>query len=408
MKPSRAWLLWLPLLLGAAGGSDPVELNQQAVELLERGEFDEAIGLLKRAAVDSDNDPVIVRNLAVARNNRGLQLLREARYSRAIVDFDAAYRLVEGKNPLFEVHLGYAYLLSRDFSRAEAALLHARSQHPEEPKVYDFLGFLYYTRDELKKSVEMFETRLRLEPDEWAKGQLEKARRELEVSGDFVDRSSNDFTLKFLGNESNYDIADDLLSILDAARARICSDLGHYPQGRTTVLLYSNSDFKKATGAHSWVGGLYDGKIRLPLSNFQRDRETIVRTVHHEYTHRVVAEMAPSCPIWVNEGLAEWFEEGGAESHRDIRELVAAGQPAPRFAEMPKSLASQTNVTLVRSQYAASRSFMGFLRQRYGLGAVRSFLLSLGRNEELDHALEKNFGDSLDELEALWKREILN
>ena len=36
---------------------------------------------------------------------------------------------------------------------------------------------------------------------------LQRARREFEVSGDYVDRSSNDFTLKFLGSRTNYAVA---------------------------------------------------------------------------------------------------------------------------------------------------------------------------------------------------------
>ena len=402
------WFLLLTSGLSFAGdASDPVELNQQALELLEKSEYDQAIQLLEQAAKESGRDAIIVRNLAVARNNRGLRHLRQARYSQAIVDFTAACKLVDVDDALFEIHLGYAYLLSRDFNRAEAALLHARSKHPQEPKVYDFLGFLHYTRDELEQAVEMFETRIELEEDEWASGQLERARRELAVSGEFVNRTSNDFTLKFLGTHANYRIADDLLAILETARARVCSDLGHFPQSRTTVLLYSKSDFKKATLAQSWIGGLYDGKIRLPVNDFENQRAAIIRTAQHEYTHRVLAEMAPSCPIWVNEGLAEWFEDGGSGSHSDILALVKAGQEPPSFSAMPKSFASQTNVTLVRIQYAASQSFMAFLRQRYGLGAIRSFVLALGRNEDLDLALKKNFGRTLEELEELWRREIL-
>ncbi|MFH0946150.1 MAG: hypothetical protein V2A76_13200 [Planctomycetota bacterium] len=402
------WFLLLTTGLSLTGEtSDPVELNRQALELLEKSEFDQAIQLLDQAVRESGRDATIVRNLAVARNNRGLHHLRQAEYSRAILDFAAACSLDETDDALFEVHLGYAYLLSRDFGRAEAALRHALSKYPQEPKVYDFLGFLHYTRDELEEAVEMYEARIKLEADAWASHQLERARRELAVSAEFVDRSSNDFTLKFLGTHANYKLADDLLAILEAARARVCSDLGHFPQSRTTVLLYSTSDFQKATGAHGWVGGLYDGKIRLPVNDFENQREAVIRTARHEYTHRVLAEMAPSCPIWVNEGLAEWFEEGGSFSHRDIRALVAAGQKPPEFSSMPRSLASQSDVSLVRIQYAASQSFMAFLRDRYGLGAVRAFVLALGRNEELDLALKKNFGGTLGELEELWRREIL-
>ncbi|MBI4878217.1 MAG: tetratricopeptide repeat protein [Planctomycetes bacterium] len=399
------FLLLLLALAPAEGAATPFRLNEQALALLERGEYDQAVALLEQA-VKAGGDAVIVKNLAVAQNNRGLFHLREARFGAAVVDFEAAIRGA-GDVPLFWVNLGYAHLLARDFARAEVVLRDARTRFPEEPKVYDFLGFLHYSKDELASAVEAFEARLELAPDDWALEQLERARREFAVSGDFVDRSCNDFTLKFMETAANHALADRVLGILDDARARVGSDLGHFPRERTTVLLYSAADFRKATGAHSWVGGLYDGKIRLPLNDFERQQESLGRTARHEYTHRVIADLAPSCPIWLNEGIAEWFEEGGRDSHRQIRLLAASGHEAQSFASLPKSLAAQEDAVVVQVQYAAARSFVAFLRERFGLGALRSLLQGLGRGDDVDASLRRCCGSDLEELEALWRREIL-
>lgn len=394
--------LALSLLLGGGSVSD---LNEQALSKLDAGEYDAAVLLLEEARRASD-DEVIVKNLAVARNNRGLDHLAHGRTYRAVQDFEAAIALRE-EEPLFRVHLGYAWLKARDLGRAEMALLDARRRHEDFPKVYDFLGFLYYTRDELERAIEAYERRIELEPNEWANRQLERARREFAVSSDFVDRSSNDFTLKFLGSHTNHAVADAVLGILEDARATVCSDLGHFPADRTMVLLYDDESFRQATGAHDWVGGLYDGKIRLPLRDFGRQKRQLEATARHEYTHRVLADIAPSCPTWVNEGVAEWFEDGGASSHDAIRELVAAKTDIPSFAEMPASFADQEDAARVRVQYAASQSFVAFLRDRYGLGALRQFLMGLGRGLEVDEAMRKTFGYPLAELEELWRREIL-
>lgn len=397
-------ILLLATLQGGAP-ADATALNERALQALEEQQFDEAVTLLEQALRAGD-DAVIRRNLAVARNNRGLDHLREGRLGPAAIDFDAAVRMFEN-DALFRVHLGYAYLLARDYPRAEAVLLDCRRRHPEEPKVYDFLGFLHYSRDELEPAIDAFRARLELQADAWAEAQLARALREHEVSGEYVDRSSNDFTLKFLGNAGNYAIADDVLGILEAARARVCSDLGHYPRHRTTVLLYSDLDFKRATGAHDWVGGLYDGKIRLPVRDYRAQRAQLVRTALHEYTHRVVADLAPSCPVWVNEGLAEWFEWEGRGAHDEIRELVRGGADPPRFRAMPKSFASESNAKLVRIQYAASRSFMAFLRDRHGLGSLRALVAALGRGDAIDAALVEGTGYDLGALEATWRREVL-
>ena len=404
MKRFLLLLLCVPLVIGAAEESVSA-LNERALDLLDAGDFDGAVSALELAAARGD-DPVITKNLAVARNNRGLEHIRAGRTWKAAQDFEAAIRLIDD-DPLFRVHLGYAWLKARDYGRAEVALREARRRHPDFPKVYDFLGFLHYARDELAPAIEAYEKRLELEPSDWASRQLERARREFEVSGDYVDRSSNDFTLKFLGSRTNYAVADEVLKLLEAARATVCSDLGHFPVDRTTVLLYDDSSFRKATGAHDWVGGLYDGKIRLPLNDFGRQKKRLAETARHEYTHRVIADLVPNCPTWVNEGVAEWFERGGEGSHDDVRALRAQGRDIPSFAEMPETFADQTDANLVRVQYAASQSFLAFLRERYGLGSIRQFLMGLGRGDEVDVAMRKNFGRPLDELEGQWRREIL-
>lgn len=395
-------ILAIALLFGDPGTSS---LNEQALEKLDAGDFDGAVRLLEQAHRVSDDD-VIVKNLAVARNNRGLDHLSQGRTWKAIQDFEAAIRLRDDE-PLFRVHLGYAWLKARDYGRAQVALVEARRRHPEFPKVYDFLGFLYYAQDDLERAIEAYETRVELEPSEWAGRQLDRARREFAVSSDYVDRTSNDFTLKFLGSGNNYAVADAVLQLLEDARATVCADLGHFPSARTTVLLYDDDSFKRATGAHDWVGGLYDGKIRLPLRDFGRQKRQLAATARHEYTHRVMADLAPNCPTWVNEGIAEWFEDAGASSHDAIRTLVAQGKTIPSFADMPTSFADQADAGRVRIQYAASQSFLGFLRDRYGLGALRQFVMGLGRGQEVDEAMRKNFGYPLADLEALWRREIL-
>ena len=381
-------------------------LNDQAIELLEAGDYDQAVTMLERAVAESDKNPVIVKNLAVARNNRGNNHLNEMRESQAITDFEKAVEL-DPENSTFHTNLGYAYLKAMDFSHAEMILLNARRLFPDEPLVYQYLGFLYYRRDELKRAVETWEKRLELAEDSWTTERLKKAKRELAVSGHFVDRTSNDFTLKFLGSHANYQVANAVLSELESARSAVCSELGHFPDIRTTVLLYDKANFRKATGSHGWVGGLYDGKIHLPVGDFEKQRERVARTCRHEYTHRVIADMAPGCPIWINEGLAECMEDSQGDHHAAVKRLTKEGLNVPSFASMPKVWASQTNPSLVSLQYAASESFMAFLRDHYGIGAVRNLLRDLGGGEPLDLAMRRSFGGDLKAMEALWRREIL-
>ncbi len=418
MTASLAVLVLRFLALGTGPAVLPAEdalaLNEQALRCLEQKDYDQAVDLLERATKASPADKVIARNLAVAHNNRGLRLLDRFEFGRSLHDFESAVKL-ESDEPLFRVHLGYAYLKCYDFARAEAVLEDTRRTFPKEPKAYDYLGFLYYSDDDLGKAIAMWQSRLALElPNDassnstWTQSMLARAKRELEVSQDFVDKTSNDFVLKLLGSGKNLEAADGILSMLEDARARIGADLSWFPQRRTIVLLYTLEEFRRATGAHEWVGGLYDGKIRLQIKDFERQKDALRETIRHEYTHRVLAEMAPDVPIWLNEGLAEWYGNGGAHAHDEIRNAVQKeGKTAPSFTALPETFANQTDAGLVRVQYAASYSFVTFLRDRYGVEGIRGVLMELRAGKTIDEAMKKVLGGTVAEFDALWRKEVL-
>lgn len=404
------------LVIGAAvaparevADSDAVALNEQALRKLEQKDYDAAIELLERAVDADGDDKTIVKNLAVAHNNRGLRLLDGFEFGRSVRDFERAVKLAPDE-PLFRVHLGYAYLKQFDFGRAEGVLEGTRRSFPQEPRAYDYLGFLYYSDDELEKAIATWESRLALETEvdaKWTSDMLAKAKREFEVSSDFVLRTNNDFVLKLVGNEKNEIAAAAILAELETARARIGSDLSWFPQRRTIVLLYTAEEFRKATGSHEWVGGLYDGKIRLQVRDFERQKNALFETIRHEYAHRVLAEMAPDVPIWMNEGLAEWYGNGGKSPHDAARAAAKEGTAIPSFSGLPATFANQQDAALVRVQYAASYSFMSFLRDRYGIAALREILLGLRRGETVDEAMTRVIGYDVAAMEALWRREIL-
>ncbi len=393
------------------GGGDTVKksvaaLNDQALDLLEKQHYDEAISLLERAVEEEPASAALKKNLATALNNRGTARVSADRAGDAITDFESAIALVPGELP-FRLNLAHARMRLRDFARAEATLRECRESHGDDPQVHHLLGVLYYVTDQLAPAIASLERRLELADDAADRALLDKAKREFAVSGDYVARFSNDFTLKFLAKDENYAVADELLAILQEARTRVGNELGHFPSGSTTVLVYGREGFEKATGAHGWIGGLYDGKIRLPVDDLARQRASIERTARHEYAHRVIADLAPRCPIWLNEGIAMYCEGDAEKAHDAIRELVRAGATPPAFAAMPATFATESDVERVKLGYSASRSIVAFLRERYGPGAIRAVLDSLHAGDDVDAALARACGRSLAEIERSWREDVL-
>lgn len=378
--------------------------NALGIERLEAKQYDEAIQLLQRATQVDPAHVTIRENLGVAYHNRGVSRLEARWVGEAIADFERALKLRDDVTT--RRHLARGWMELRDFGRAEAVLIEARAKAPDEPSVHRDLGFLYYAKDDLPRAIECLKRRLELGDEAVVKTLLARCERENAVSSEYVDRSSNDFTLKFLGKPEDFAVADRVLALLQDARAKVGSELGAFPRDKTTVLLYSREDFQKATATHGWVGGLYDGKIRLPIDDFEREREEIARTASHEYAHRVIADIAPLCPLWFNEGVAEFFE--GRDPHVAVRALLEKGSTPTAFSAMPAEWVGESDVDKVRLWYAQSRSFVAFFHARYGVGALRAVLADLGRGQTLDQAFVRATSLDVAQLDELWRREILN
>ena len=66
-----------------------------------------------------------------------------------------------------------------------------------------------------------------------------------------------------------------------------------------------SSSSATSRGRPGWSGGLFDGRIRLPIRGGLADRREFERVLTHEYVHALVHSVAAGgVPAWLNEGLA--------------------------------------------------------------------------------------------------------
>ena len=117
-----------------------------------------------------------------------------------------------------------------------------------------------------------------------------------------------------------------MLKALERAYNRVGTDLSYYPSVRVPVILYTKKDYRSLTASPEWSGGLYDGKIRLPIGGAAHMTPMLRGVLFHEYTHVVVRELTKgNCPSWLNEGLAEYSGRRlVGYSNADIVKVAAA------------------------------------------------------------------------------------
>ncbi|MCB1282713.1 MAG: hypothetical protein KDB18_14415, partial [Salinibacterium sp.] len=271
----------------------------------------------------------------------------------------------------------------------------------------EYQGFLLYRRERLEAALESWQKCLEIDPARQARlaNVMTKVERELRVEATMRMVRSSHFRCKF-SDEEDREIAKLLLDWLEEAWSSLGQIYRVYPRHPVTIILYRDREFSLATGAHSWVAGLFDGKIRVPVRNFAQRRREIRDTLFHEYTHFLITRLTKDCPVWLNEGLAQ-IGEG-----REIREVKAflrnhaqAGTLVP-LAQLSGSFADIGEGEAARLAYAESLSFCHYLEETLGIHRLVALLHALTPGTDPEVVFRQVLRRSLSQFEEAWVKQL--
>ena len=401
----RHLLLFL-ILLGAAPawGQDAKTLNDQAVALYEQGEYAKALVLLRTALKSVPDDTTYRHNASRCLIALGDQLYQAGSYREAARDYHEAAGFVS-TDPAPVLREATALSqggLDRD---AVAVLEPALVRWPDLSPGHELLANALYRLGENRRALEHWERALTGADDD-AKQRIERAlervRKEEGVEGGlYNDLQAPHFSIKYDGVVDR-ELGRLVGQVLEDAYRDVGQLLGRYPDGETAVVIYPGQTFQATTGAHGWVAGLYDGKIRVPGSGLGRAPVAEVRRVlTHEYAHALLRAVGgPKVPIWLQEGFAQLAE--GRNPGEVARHVNRAS--APSVAQLSQAFTKQQSAAKARVLYAGALGLTQHLFQQGGAPLLADLLDRLGRNEALDDSLRRVYGRSLDELHADWLR----
>lgn len=304
------------------------------------------------------------------------------------------------------VGLGVACYHLRDDSAAERALRQALERDPQEKLAWQVLGDLAYRRDDMDEAVTAWERAVELDPDNSAlRTRLERLRREHRTEKDFNKEYASHFSIKYEGREL-IESGRIVLRTLENAYGDIGRELSYYPDREIAVILYSNKQFQEVTDAPGWSGGMFDGKIRLPIGGIERETPALRAVLYHEYTHAVVRSITPRVPAWLNEGLAQYFEGRKVSDHQHamLRQALRSGQ-LPSLRALEGSFMGYSGAQ-ASFAYLQSLSVVNHMIEDYGLYRVRTVLDELGGGSNLDRAVSNGLIVSLEEFERGWRRSL--
>jgi hypothetical protein len=312
----------------------------------------------------------------------GWRALRAGSTEEAAADFTQALRL-NGASPLALLGAGSAAHMRGRTDDARLYLTRALREDPSLTAASLLLGEILYRTADLDGAIGVYEQALGRAPgDARLTSRLEAWRREAAVHENFSSRIANHFTILFEG-PADQPTATRVSEMLESVYWQVGGALGAYPRDVLTVILYSKEQFRDVTQSPSWAGGLYDGRIRVPVAGRVTEKE-LRRVLTHEFTHAVVYSLAPrGVPQWLNEGLAVLMERSGA---------APPAQPAdaavPSLAQLEGSFAKLSPED-ARTAYTTSAAAAQALLDRAGPMVIVNLLTNLGSGMKFEDAFER-------------------
>lgn len=405
-------LLSMVLLAGFAQAQDDdpkvlaIEWNNKGVQALEAGKLDEAIAALDKAYRYDGSSASIKKNLAEAYRRRGDERLAKKDFAHARVDYRSAIHLAPDER-LY--HFGAAYVTYKEEAYEEACKEFAKviERFPELADAYYLLGDCHLRLQDKVQAVAIWRRGLKIDPEhEGMKQAVAKHGKDADVEKDLYEEEHGTFVFKYdLYQKDVARYAPTLAEDLDAA-FRACQTffLYHLPKEKIRVLLYQEKDFRNVTGLDHWVGGVFDGRIRIPVNHYQKERVQLMKTMRHEMAHAFARDLSQRTPTWLHEGWAQMMEDASVDRARSrVKEggLTTAAILWGSFLQLK-------DVKAIRGAYDTSLVLTAKLERDYGRYGLIEFLKALNEHPEQSPAevFEERFYLTLDQVLERLAREL--
>jgi tetratricopeptide (TPR) repeat protein len=252
-----------------------------------------------------------------------------------------------------------------------------------------------------------------------AGGYLALAKAAREVTKDHARFESEHFAVSYPKGKDEV-LVPYLVETLERQRAVLSRDIGAPPEARLTVEIVNDvkglarvstlSEAEIRTSGTVAVAKF--GKLMMLSPKALLKGYDWLDTAAHEYVHDVVTFRTRNrAPIWLQEGLAKWFEthwRGAAEpispfSAALVREAVAKNDLVT-FKEMHPSLAKLPSQERAALAYAQVVLAVEYLVKQKGTGAIAKVVAEVGKGRSAEEAVADALGVSFDRFAQEWKR----
>ena len=387
---------------GRAASPDAAAANEAGGRFFHAGTIVEAIAAFEEALALDPGFEQARGNLATALAMRGQQQLQTGNFDDARTNLERAVGLAPNE-AAYHLLLGVLHLRRGDLYESRQSIDRALELAPELAEAREISGDLHYQQGSLERARGEWERALAgsgsQKPALSAK--LDRVGRELNAEGGFGRDISRHFTIQYDGPVPRA-VARTALQLLEKAYDRLWRDFGRSPQHDVPVILYTRGLFDEITRSPGWVGGTYDGKIRVPVGGLQTEDDALrlEPVLAHELTHAFIRANVPGhLPLWFEEGLAGHFEGTTPEAAQG-----ALRGPGGGFASLDEVNEALRGGPRVGAAYAAAALAVGEMVRRNGFWLPSRILDLVASGRPFPQAFHDVSGMDLAEFEESWVR----
>lgn len=342
-----------------------------ANEYSERGTWPEAIRFMEKALKFNNANHVVKQNLSVLYNNYAYEQMKEGMPDNAFVNLREAIRY---DNNNWAAHIS--------------------------------LGRIMYDQGKIKEAVKYWTKAVSINPGLTdIKQQLGRLKKESSVEDKFKKKQYMYFDVKYEGYKRE-DLALKVVEILHEAYTKIGYDFRYYPFQRIPVIIYTRKQFQTITGTPDWIGGLFDGIIRVAASTIEGENSRLRNILYHEYTHALLyKKLRNNLPNWLNEGLAQYEEPVKTAVLSDeitILKKLKNQNSLIALPDLDRALTHRENKEQLRIAYLEAKLLVQYINEFYLFYRIVSLLNSLAAGMDIDTALQDILYVNTEKLERNW------
>jgi hypothetical protein len=270
-------------------------------------------------------------------------------------------------------------------------ILEPEMQKRRDPSLLAMAGVASWRADDAKQALEYWHESLELAPNPDLETLIKRVEKERSSDQSADKLYGMRVVLRYDSTTVPTDTARAMVGVVDSTFARVSQQLGCTAEEKIVTIIQSRDAYKKATDAAEWSGGVYDGRIHVPVMNGQQMDARQEQVLAHETTHACLA-MLGEWPSWLHEGMAQRLsgQTLAPQSRAELEQLAKAGQ-LPKLESLRQGW-SGLDAQHARLAYSLALEAVDALFDNFGNDGVRNLMRNPERLTVISAELDKRLG----------------